>query len=103
MQPARKVSERCGALIVRMRGHEKDPRRNPGAFYRFVRFRQAGTCPRRWRKLRERGSGQKLTGSAARQNTNRQTSKIGIHATSTACQVTIITVNPQPEPADFQA
>src|SRR5260370_21690682 len=71
MQPAWKVSECCGALIVRMRRHEKDSRGNPGAFYGLDRFRQAGTRPGRWRKLRERGSLPQRAQSTANQESVR--------------------------------
>src|SRR5260370_8578344 len=51
MQPAGKIGQHRSAFIVRMSRHVEDARGNPSALDRLDGFRQAGPCPRRWRKL----------------------------------------------------
>src|SRR5260370_18916057 len=96
------VGEDGARFVVGMRRDVKDARGNPSAFYRLNRFRQAGTCSGRRRQLGERESGQKRCGCTANQNANRQTLKIGIHATSTATELRILTVNRQPPTPNLQ-
>ena len=101
-QPACKIRQHRTALIVRMGRHVQNPRRNPSALDRLDRFRQTRSRPRGLRKLCQHGSPRQRGHATSDQDKHRQTSKIAIHATSTARQVRIITVNPQPETADFQ-
>src|SRR5713101_846439 len=102
VQPAGKIGKHRSALIVRMSRHEQDSRGNSSAFDRLNRFRQSGPCPRRWRKLPELSNGQEGSHPASDQDKYRQTLKIGIHATSTARQLRILTVNRQLSTANFQ-
>jgi hypothetical protein len=76
-----------------MRGHEKDPRRNPGAFYGLDRFRQARTCPGRWRKLRERGRLPQRAQSTANQECGRYPEEQSLQVTSTTKWIGLLTFN----------
>ena len=102
VKPPSKIGEHGAALVVGMSGHVEDPRGDASSLDRLDSFRQAGPCPRRWWELRERGGGQNCDYGASHQDKNRQTLKIGIHATSTAMLHGTLTLNRQPSTANLQ-